>query len=161
MANFDLVIDKLIEDEGGYVDHPADPGGETKYGISKRAYPHLDIKGLSKEEARAIYFKDYWEFFRLEEIRNQNLADKVFNLGVTMGMGTSIKLLQRSYRSVRDDSLKDDGILGSQTISKINAIMDTESNNGIICAFKAHCDEYYRSLRNKDMIAGWLNRVYS
>lgn len=46
--------------EGGYVNDPVDPGGETKYGISKRAYPHLDIKNLTREGANEIYYTDYW-----------------------------------------------------------------------------------------------------
>lgn len=46
--------------EGGYVFNKNDPGGETNYGISKRAYPNLSIKTLSKEEAKRIYYNDYW-----------------------------------------------------------------------------------------------------
>lgn len=46
--------------EGGYVNHPNDPGGETKYGISKRSYPTRDIKNLTEEDAKAIYWRDYW-----------------------------------------------------------------------------------------------------
>jgi len=48
---------------GGYVNHPADPGGETKYGISKAEYPDLDIAGLTLQQAAAIYLKDYWHFY--------------------------------------------------------------------------------------------------
>ena len=54
-----VVLDDLIEREGGYVNDPDDPGGETKFGISKRAYPHLDIKNLTEEHAADIYYNDY------------------------------------------------------------------------------------------------------
>ena len=47
LHDVDGMIDRLIEREGGYVNHPLDPGGETKYGITKRSYPDLDIQGLS------------------------------------------------------------------------------------------------------------------
>ena len=52
---------KVIGHEGGYVFDPDDAGGETIYGISKRAYPHLDIKELTLDDARKIYFEDYWK----------------------------------------------------------------------------------------------------
>lgn len=59
--NFEKAIEFVLKWEGGYVNNPHDPGGETNWGISKRSYPHLDIKGLTKEQAIAIYKKDYWE----------------------------------------------------------------------------------------------------
>lgn len=59
-SNFTRSLQFTSKWEGGYVNHPNDPGGETKYGISKRAYPHLDIKNLTREDANALYYKDYW-----------------------------------------------------------------------------------------------------
>ncbi|MBI5328869.1 MAG: hypothetical protein HZB80_11375 [Deltaproteobacteria bacterium] len=59
-GNFERAIDFVIKQEGGYVNNPADPGGETNYGISKKAYPALDIKNLSQDAAKEIYKKDYW-----------------------------------------------------------------------------------------------------
>lgn len=59
-AEFDRAVDFVLKHEGGYVNDPRDPGGETKYGISKRAYPMLNIKDLSVEDAKLIYEKDYW-----------------------------------------------------------------------------------------------------
>ena len=53
--NFEDAFDRLISHEGGYVNDPLDPGGETKFGISKRSYPTLDIAALTREDARAIY----------------------------------------------------------------------------------------------------------
>ena len=59
--NFDRAIDFVLRHEGGYVNDPRDPGGETNFGISRRAYPTLDIKNLTKEQATGIYRKDYWD----------------------------------------------------------------------------------------------------
>jgi len=61
MSVFDKAIQMILSFEGGYVNHPNDPGGETNFGISKRAYPKLDIANLTKEQAIEIYRKDYWE----------------------------------------------------------------------------------------------------
>lgn len=59
--NWRRAIDFLLDQEGGYINDPLNPGGESKYGITKSAYPHLDIKGLSRQEAADIYFADYWQ----------------------------------------------------------------------------------------------------
>ncbi|MBI5885317.1 MAG: hypothetical protein HZB85_01890 [Deltaproteobacteria bacterium] len=61
MDNFERSIAFILRHEGGYVNDPRDPGGETNFGISKRAYPYLDIKGLTVEDAKIIYKKDYWD----------------------------------------------------------------------------------------------------
>ena len=58
--NFDAAFLKLLGHEGGYVNHKADPGGETNFGISKRSYPGEDIKGMTVERAKFIYHRDYW-----------------------------------------------------------------------------------------------------
>ena len=57
--DFREAIEVILKHEGGYVNDPVDPGGETNMGISKRAYPDLDIKGLTKQSVREIYYKDY------------------------------------------------------------------------------------------------------
>ena len=61
MSLFHSIIPFIIQHEGGYVNHPNDPGGETKYGISKRSYPHLNIKDVTLQDAVRIYYEDYWE----------------------------------------------------------------------------------------------------
>lgn len=60
MEQFEQAIAFTLSWEGGYVNDPNDPGGETKYGISKKSYGHLDIKNLTVEQAEAIYYEDYW-----------------------------------------------------------------------------------------------------
>jgi len=61
-------VPHVLKREGGYVDDPTDRGGETKYGISKRSYPQLDIKNLTLEQALEIYRKDYWKPSRVEKL---------------------------------------------------------------------------------------------
>jgi len=60
MTAFDRAVDLVLQLEGGYVNDPRDPGGETKYGISKRSYPDVDIAALTREDAIAIYHRDFW-----------------------------------------------------------------------------------------------------
>jgi lysozyme family protein len=92
--DFIAAVNDLIDNwEGGYVDDPADPGGETKYGISKRSYPNEDIKNLTRDRAIAIYYRDFWVEPGMEKIEPLDLRAKVFNMGVLMGTGEAAKLL--------------------------------------------------------------------
>ena len=57
---FEKAVNFVLKWEGGYSNTPNDPGGETKYGISKRSYPDVDIKNLTLEQAKEIYRRDFW-----------------------------------------------------------------------------------------------------
>lgn len=113
MSNFDRAIKHILKHEGGYVNNPSDPGGETNYGICKRVYPNLDIKHLTLEEAIAIYRRDYWRFYydRLP----YPVAAKVFDQAVNMGHKQAHKILQRALGVV------DDSIIGEATIAAANS----------------------------------------
>lgn len=65
-TSFNKVMNFILEIEGGYVNDPNDPGGETNYGISKRSYPNVDIKRLTESKAREIYERDYWRKFHCD-----------------------------------------------------------------------------------------------
>lgn len=87
--------------EGGYVNDPKDPGGETKYGISKRAYPDLDIKLLTLEEAKKIYQRDYWD--ALPDISNDGLKIAAFDTAINVGLGrTKLWLANAVVKSASD-----------------------------------------------------------
>ena len=91
--DFQKAVDDLIDNwEGGYVFDPNDPGGMTKYGICARSYPTLDIKNLSRDQAVAIYYRDFWQKYKLESTEDAAIRAKVFNMGVLMGMKTALAL---------------------------------------------------------------------
>ena len=81
---FRKAVDRLLGHEGGYVFHPRDPGGETKWGISKRSYPDLDIKNLSREYAISLYKLDFWIPLNCDDLPFP-LAFQVFDAGVNHG----------------------------------------------------------------------------
>ena len=85
MSNFDKALAFTLKWEGGYVNDPKDPGGETNFGISKRAYPNEDIKGMSKERASAIYRRDYWDSLGCDN-RDRSLSISVFDSAVNCGV---------------------------------------------------------------------------
>lgn len=85
MSGFDDAFDAVVGVEGGYVNNPADPGGETKYGISKRSYPTLDIANLTLDDAKAIYKRDYWDPLNLDN-ELYPIALLLFDAAVNQGM---------------------------------------------------------------------------
>jgi lysozyme family protein len=111
--NFNDLIDYIIDaHEGGLVDHKDDPGGLTKYGISQRAFPELDIRGLTKEQAKEIYRLHYWQKIRGEELPGQ-LKLITLDAAINQGVDRAAKLLQKAC------GVKVDGIIGPKTLEAL------------------------------------------
>ena len=113
--DFREAIEVILKHEGGYVNDPVDPGGETNMGISKRAYPDLDIKGLTKQSVREIYYKDYWLKGKCPQVPDE-LRLIFFDMVVNMGKRRAVKILQKSV-SAKGIKTTVDGGIGPQTIS--------------------------------------------
>ena len=94
MADFNKCIKIILKNEGGYVWNPDDTGGETNYGISKKQYPNLDIKNLSKKKATEIYRKDYWDKIQGDKINDEKLALNIFDCSVNCGIRRAVKMIQ-------------------------------------------------------------------
>ncbi len=94
-TDLERALDFVMKWEGGYVNDPKDPGGETKWGISKRAYPMLDVKSLTKEEAADIYRHDYWEKAGCGDLPRP-LDMVVFDTAVNMGVRRAREFLGRT-----------------------------------------------------------------
>jgi lysozyme family protein len=111
-SDWEVAIEFVLRMEGGETveNNPNDPGGETKFGISKKAYPNLDIANLTREDAKEIYKKDYWETCRCDELPTP-LAIAVFDTAVNQGTGKARRLLQTSLGVIAD------GVIGEQTIT--------------------------------------------
>lgn len=86
MSFFDAAFQIVVGIEAGYVNDPDDPGGETKYGISKRSYPNVDIPQLTLEEAKQIYKRDFWDHINLDS-QPWELALIAFDCEVNQGEG--------------------------------------------------------------------------
>ena len=118
---FEHIIDDVIKEEGGYVNDKTDRGGETKYGISKRAFPNEDIKNLSIDDAKTIYFKKYWKpskAYLLPEQLQGIYFDMVVNFG-TRGAG---RVLQKAINGKYKDSVVVDGRVGPNTLKAIKKL---------------------------------------
>lgn len=95
MSQFDRVMAYILTEEGGYVNNPADPGGETKYGISKRAYPTLNIATLTVEDAKRIYRRDYWDVLGLDTVEKYGPALVLMDCGVNQGVKRALQFKDR------------------------------------------------------------------
>lgn len=160
-VRFLKAFEKVIYHEGGYSNHAADLGGETKYGISKRNYPNLDIKNLTLDQARQIYYCDFWIKGKYEQIIDEAVSIKLFEISINTGITQANKLIQRALRAA-GKMVVEDGIIGAITLKAINEADPTD----LLAALKSEVAGYYRLLAQvnpsqQKFITGWLNRAYS
>jgi lysozyme family protein len=149
--SFELAFEHVIGHEGGYVNDSRDPGGETKFGISKRAYPGEDIKNLTKERAFELYRADYWSRIRGDELPD-GIALCLFDYAVNSGVSQAIRTLQRAVGT------EVDGRFGPATMAALKArqprslIVDYQSERLLFLSRLTTFDTYGR---------GWTRRVIS
>lgn len=124
--------------DGHYTNHPSDPGGETKFGISKKAYPEIDIKSLTLLEAEEIYKKDYW--FRSNcDTMEWPLAMSVFDASINCGVRRAREWLGKSVVA-ENDARRNATLFNQERIAYYNALVEKKPSL-------------------KVFHKGWLNRV--
>jgi len=153
---FNKAVEKLLELEGGYVNDPADPGGETKFGICKRSYPDLNIAELTRDEAIAIYYRDWWDKYGYGKIEYDPLAEKVFELAVNMGPRKAHGFLQAAVLLSGGKHIKPDGIIGPKTLDAVNS---HKCERYLLARFRLLAIKHYVNLNNPRFLAGWVKRV--
>ncbi len=155
MSDFDKAFDLLIGNEGGYVNNPSDPGGETNWGITRAVAIDNDYTGsmktMPKEAAKQIYKKMYWDKLQCDQL-GFVVAFQLFDAGVNHGNSQAVKFLQRAL------SVVDDGVIGAKTIAATNSLDDLQ----IVALFNAERIEFYASLKTFSTFGkGWVRRVAS
>lgn len=170
---FAAAVERLLLHEGGYVDHPSDPGGATAYGVSLRWLRSqgedidgdgdvdvADIKALSRADAIRLYREHWWDrhgYARLGLV----IGQRVFGFAVNMGAPAAHRILQRACRAC-GEQIADDGALGPVTVHA--AGMAGEAR--LLPALRSEAAGHYRWLvaRNPKLevfLRGWLARAYS
>lgn len=144
---YDAVV-LVFNHEGGYVNDPHDAGGETNFGISKRAYPHLNIKDLTREEAQKIYKDDYWNKIRGDSLPFP-IALIAFDMAVNMGVKTAIKALQ-SVLGVRVDGIFGDRTMEAAHTCEVYYIAEQLTSARIYAYTQMESFKHYGR--------GWINR---
>lgn len=134
MLTFGIDMTFVFKWEGGYVNDPVDPGGETNYGISKRSYPNVDIKNLTKQAAQVIYQRDYWNAINGDSL-DPALACAALDTAINMGVGRAKQFLAKTSEWAQFIQLRKDyynGLVASKpTMSKylkgwLNRVNDLE-----------------------------------
>ncbi len=165
-------VEDVLHHEGGYVDHPNDPGGATKYGISLRWLRELgdlkwsdvdkdgdvdaqDIKAISKDRAIELYHRFFWTTAKCQHIDDAEIARKVFDMGVNMGNRQAWKLVQRACGGIADD-----GIVGPKTLGRVNSLDAPR----LLLAIQNTQRAFYKDLaerkpRLRVFLRGWTNRA--
>jgi lysozyme family protein len=148
MTDFNAAFSHVVGLEGGYVNDPQDPGGETKYGISKRAHPTVDIKNLTLAQAKEIYCWSYWMPAQCDKLPYP-LNAYVFDAAVNQGVGAAIRMLQTAAK------VKVDGVIGAVTLNAI------KQDSDIAHKFMAERALRYFDTSNFERFGkGWLKRIF-
>lgn len=155
VADFSESIEFVLANEGGYVNNPADPGGETNFGISRSSYPDLDIRALTAAEASAIYRRDFWLF---DDIEDQRVATKVFDAYVN-AKHHAIRALQLALGTLQAGPVVADGNFGPHTAAHVNAA----DAGQLLDEFKArlvkmHADQSAANTALAADLLGWFRR---
>ncbi|MBK1690992.1 hypothetical protein CKO33_02250 [Ectothiorhodospira mobilis] len=146
---FATCVAQILDAEGGYVNDPRDPGGETNFGISKRAHPGVDIANLTRDGAAAIYRRDYWDAVSCGELPAP-VDHVVFDAAVNQGTTAAVKTLQSAL------GVTPDGIVGPNTLGAV-AEHDPHPLAERVLGYRA---VRYARTDNPAFLRGWFNRLF-
>jgi len=159
--NYNKCLETILHHEGGYVNHPKDPGGETNLGVTKRVYEswvmendlhQKDMKDLKVEDVAPIYRKNYWDRIKGDQLPS-GLDLCVFDFGVNAGTGRSAKYLQTLIGTVAD------GGIGPNTLKCLDDYVSKHGVEDTIKNFQEARQKYYESLSTFDTFGkGWTRR---
>ena len=150
--NFDECLKMLLHHEGGYVNHPKDPGGETNLGVTKRVYEKWggtkEMKDLTVEDVAPIYKKEYWDRCKCDDLES-GVDWAVFDWAVNSGTGRAAKAIQKICGAAQD------GAIGPKTL----ALIGTQNTQYVIEEFGKIRQDFYESLKTFDTFGrGWTRR---
>jgi len=158
MSNkFSEALEVILHHEGGYVNHPKDPGGETNLGVTKRVYEDFggekEMKDLTKEDVEPIYKKNYWDRVKGDDLP-EGLDLCIFDFAVNAGPGRAAKFIQRLVGTTVD------GGIGPNTLKCIDDYIKENSVAETIEKYQSMRQEYYEGLSTFETFGrGWTRRV--
>ena len=156
-GNYDKCLEMILHHEGGYVNHPKDPGGMTNLGVTKRVYEEWggtkNMKDLQVSDVAPIYKKNYWDKMKGDDLPG-GLDLCVFDFGVNAGPGRAAKYLQKMIGTVVD------GGIGPNTLAKLDSYVKEHTIQETIEKYQSMRQEYYESLSTFSTFGkGWTRRV--
>ncbi|TDD77140.1 glycoside hydrolase family 108 protein [Flavobacterium caseinilyticum] len=166
MEKFNKAFEIIIGIEGGLADHKNDRGGLTNYGISQKSFPDLDIRNLTIDAAKKIYYSNYWKTAQMNlDLIDEKNAIELFDIAVNMGVGTASRMFQNGLnlmnRNQKDfPDLKVDGLAGKDTIgayNKVNKDILFKVLNGL--QFSRYVSICEKDKTQEIFFNGWMHRV--
>ena len=156
-SNYDKCLETILHHEGGYVNHPQDPGGETNLGVTKRVYQEhggtKDMKDLLVEDVAPIYKKGYWDKMKGDDLPG-GLDLCVFDFGVNAGPGRAAKFLQQMIGTTVD------GGIGPNTLAKLEEYIRENGEHEAVNKYQEMRQKYYENLSTFATFGkGWTRRV--
>jgi lysozyme family protein len=156
-SNYDKCLKTILHHEGGYVNHPKDPGGETNLGVTKRVYQEhggtKDMKDLLVEDVAPIYKKGYWDKMKGDDLPG-GLDLCVFDFGVNAGPGRAAKFLQQMIGTTVD------GGIGPNTLAKVEEYVRENGEHETVKKYQEMRQKYYEQLSTFATFGrGWTRRV--
>jgi lysozyme family protein len=152
--------------EGGYSDHPSDPGGRTIYGITERDHPDLFEHGLpSLEACQRRAYERYWVPARCDSLRSALIREELFDSAYNCGQGRAVKFLQKAYNLLVQDvgwtPLVVDGAIGPKTVASVNRFTSKHPDWAFALLKWSNWfqGEHYRKVNNVAMLRGWAKRM--
>ena len=155
--NYDKCLELILHHEGGYVNHPKDPGGETNLGVTKRVYEEWggtkDMVDLTVEDVAPIYEKNYWGRTKCNDLTS-GLELCVFDFAVNAGPGRAAKYLQSMIGTTVD------GGIGPNTLRAVGNYVEEVGLQSAIENYQANRQRYYEKLSTFETFGrGWTRRV--
>ncbi len=159
---FEAAAQYTLEEEGLFSDDPDDHGGKTKYGISQRSFPDLDITNLTKDDAKGIYRDEFWNGPGFSLIPDDALAVKTFDTGVNMGPRAAGKLLQRALNDVSpaEEPLVTDGQIGAKSLARMTRVPEMDLLDAYVKRIKKRYGDIVEARPSQSkFLRGWIKRA--
>lgn len=160
-GNFDVCLAEVLRHEGGYVDHPKDPGGRTNLGVTQATYEdwvghkvnERIMRGLTVQQVRALYKVKYWDIIRGDDLP-AGLDLCVFDFAVNAGPNRAVRYLQTMVGA------KADGVIGPHTLSLVSQYVRDRDKATAVMVYQDSRVEYYKLLKTFPTFGkGWLRRI--
>ena len=175
--HFDFAYEFVRKWEGGYVNHPKDPGGPTNFGVTQKVYdgfraehglPHDDVRNIAIDDVKAIFRRDYWNKVNANRLNSRLIALTLFDTAINMGFPRATRFAQRAVNALdeaenRPRVLVEDGVPGPRTTGELIGLFNAGKEADFLARYFAEREKRYQDLgaqdQYKDFLNGWLNRL--
>jgi lysozyme family protein len=156
MADFDQAAEYVLGNERGLSVDPNDPGGTTNFGIAQRWHSGVDVRSLTRDQAKQIYRNEYWRF---DGVNSQRLANRLLDMSVNTSLARTVRILQRALGGMLAGPVVADGNFGNRTLDFTNAADETKLLDELKARMAySHCEDAIANPAQQSELLGWLRR---